>query len=175
MNDKATLEKQVYKKKGVQWELGKRLGPLPSSAARPTGTCSAGQDCSNMWRKKLLSPFLCTARSAIPDILRDTSSTDRPGKWHALWTDACALTNTHSQANHIYAYTQKPQNKRFCPATIGASWNGGGSVRLGGMRAQSTPKPFGAIWHSEATHHLKPDPKVRGVVWVFSVSPSHPD
>lgn len=36
VGEKATLEKQVLKKKGRQLELGKRLGPLPSSGAKLT-------------------------------------------------------------------------------------------------------------------------------------------
>lgn len=144
----------------------KRRKPGSGSLGKGWGLCQAPEQnrqahavqartAQTTWRKEVLSPFLRTACSAIPNTQRDTSSTDRPGRWHALLMDA----RTHSQANPIYACKQKAKNKLFFLATIGTSWNGGGSVCPGGMRAQSKPKPSGAIWHSETPHYPKLDPK----------------
>lgn len=84
----------------------------------------------------------------------------------------CTFTNTHSQANHIYTRTQKPQNKLFLFfATIGTSWNAGGWVSARAIRPQNKPKPFGAMWHPEVPHNLKKDGEDDRVI---AVRPSHP-
>lgn len=153
MGETATLECRCKRRMAGSGSSGKKLGPLPSTGAQPTVTCSAGQGCSNKWRKELLSLFLWAACSAIPQTQQDTSATDWPVRWYAPLMDA----NTHWKANPSYTRTQKAKTNFFL-LNNNRYFLGGGWVCPGGVRAQGRPKPFGAIRYLDTLHWGKVRP-----------------
>lgn len=96
----------------------KKNAGASANRAKLSVTCSAGQDCSNTWRKALLCPFFCTACSAN----HTTQGGDASASGMISTPDGCKHTVKGNSRPHTHT---KSQNKLCCLTTIGASSRGG--------------------------------------------------
>lgn len=134
--------------------LGRKLGPLPKHWSKTD---------SHMQRKPgLLKQMKKGASFSIP--LHCLLSNSQNSAGHFIHRQASEIIctpwwmQTHAEKQIPSMHAQKRPKQTFLPYN-NRYFLGGGLVCPGGMRAQRKPKPFGAIWYSEAPHNPKSDPK----------------